>query len=116
MTPIHRSLALALVLAAPLSAQPSGAPYTVEETGRGYARLQDAVTAIGSGDGTIRIAPGTYRDCAVQTGGRIAYAAITAGTAIFDGTHGWFWRNRSNSDVTITLKTKGEYLSVKRVI
>ena len=37
-------------------------------------------------------------------------------TAIFDGTHGWFWRNRSNKDVTITLKTKGEYLSVKRVI
>lgn len=37
-------------------------------------------------------------------------------TAIFDGTHGWFWRNRSKSDVTITLKTKGEYLSVKRVI
>ncbi|MDX1299882.1 MAG: transmembrane anchor protein [Pseudomonas sp.] len=37
-------------------------------------------------------------------------------TAIFDGTHGWFWRNRSNSDVTITLKTKGEYLSIKRVI
>lgn len=37
-------------------------------------------------------------------------------TAIFDGTHGWFWRNRSNSDVTITLKTRGEYLSVKRVI
>jgi len=37
-------------------------------------------------------------------------------TAIFDGTHGWFWRNRSNSDVTITLRTKGEYLSIKRVI
>jgi len=86
MTPVHRSVALALVLAAPLSAQPSGAPYTVEETGRGYARLQDAVAAIGNGDGTIRIAPGTYRDCAVQTGGRIAYAAITAGTVIFDGT------------------------------
>lgn len=32
-------------------------------------------------------------------------------TAIFDGTHGWFWRNRSNSDVTITLKTQGDYLS-----
>ena len=86
MTPIHRSVALALVLAAPLSAQSSSAPFTVEETGRGYARLQDAVTAIGNGDGTIRIAPGTYRDCAVQTGGRIAYAAITAGTVIFDGT------------------------------
>jgi hypothetical protein len=35
-------------------------------------------------------------------------------TAIFDGTHGWFWRNRGNGDVTISLKTSGEYLSVKR--
>ena len=34
-------------------------------------------------------------------------------TAIFDGTHGWFWRNRSNSDVTIALKATGDYLSVK---
>ncbi|MCF5020780.1 transmembrane anchor protein, partial [Pseudomonas lactis] len=30
-------------------------------------------------------------------------------TAIFDGTHGWFWRNRSTNDVTITLKTSGDY-------
>jgi hypothetical protein len=37
-------------------------------------------------------------------------------TAMFDGTHGWFWRNRSNSDVTITLKTQGEYSNLKRVI
>lgn len=37
-------------------------------------------------------------------------------TAIFDGTHGWFWRNRSNQDVTITLKTTGEYLNVKRMM
>ncbi|RMT80267.1 transmembrane anchor protein [Pseudomonas viridiflava] len=35
-------------------------------------------------------------------------------TAIFDGTHGWFWRNRSNSDVTIALKATGDYLSVKQ--
>lgn len=35
-------------------------------------------------------------------------------TAIFDGTHGWFWRNRSNSAVTISLKTSGDYLSVKQ--
>lgn len=35
-------------------------------------------------------------------------------TAIFDGTHGWFWRNRSKNDVTISLKTTGDYLSVKQ--
>jgi len=35
-------------------------------------------------------------------------------TALFDGTHGWFWRNRTNNDVTISLKTTGDYLSVKR--
>ncbi|WP_122424981.1 transmembrane anchor protein [Pseudomonas viridiflava] len=35
-------------------------------------------------------------------------------TAIFDGTHGWFWRNRSNSDVTLLLKTSGDYLSIKQ--
>ncbi|QOU02575.1 MULTISPECIES: transmembrane anchor protein [Pseudomonas fluorescens group] len=35
-------------------------------------------------------------------------------TAIFDGTHGWFWRNRSNNDVTIALKTTGDYLRVKQ--
>ncbi|WP_426236494.1 transmembrane anchor protein [Pseudomonas sp. TWP3-2] len=35
-------------------------------------------------------------------------------TAIFDGTHGWFWRNRSNKDVTISLKTSGDYLGVKQ--
>lgn len=36
--------------------------------------------------------------------------------AAFDGTHGWFWRNRSNAEVTITLKTSGEYEEVKRVL
>lgn len=35
-------------------------------------------------------------------------------TALFDGTHGWFWRNRSNNDVTISLKTTGDYLGVKQ--
>lgn len=35
-------------------------------------------------------------------------------TALFDGTHGWFWRNRSNKDVTISLNTTGDYLSVKK--
>jgi hypothetical protein len=35
--------------------------------------------------------------------------------APFDGNHGWFWRNRSSGDVTVTLKVSGEYQSVKRV-
>lgn len=36
--------------------------------------------------------------------------------AAFDGTHGWFWRNRSNAEVTITLDTSGEYEEIKRVL
>lgn len=35
--------------------------------------------------------------------------------APFDGNHGWFWRNRTEGDVTVTLKVSGEYQSVKRV-
>jgi hypothetical protein len=37
-------------------------------------------------------------------------------TAPFDGNHGWFWRNRSEGDVTVTLKTNGEYRNIKRVL
>lgn len=36
--------------------------------------------------------------------------------AAFDGTHGWFWRNRTNSEVTVTLKTSGNYEQIKRVL
>jgi hypothetical protein len=32
--------------------------------------------------------------------------------AAFDGSHGWFWRNRTTSPVTIMLKTKGEYTEI----
>lgn len=67
----------------PLAAQ-SGGPFTVAETGRSYARLQDAVGAIGAGTGTIRIAPGTYRQCAVQAEGRIAYVAAELGRSVFE--------------------------------
>ncbi len=35
--------------------------------------------------------------------------------ADFDGSHGWFWRNRSQTDVTVTLKTNGEYQNIKQV-
>jgi len=36
--------------------------------------------------------------------------------AAFDGTHGWFWRNRTKSEVTVTLKTSGDYQQIKRVL
>jgi hypothetical protein len=44
--------------------------------------------------------------------------AADAGTlqAAFDGTHGWFWRNRSGAEVTVTLKTSGDYQTIKRVL
>ena len=74
----------ALLSAAPLGAQASG-PFTIVETGARFAHLEDAVRSIGGGNGTIRIAPGRYGDCAVQEAGRIAFVAETAGTAIFDG-------------------------------
>ncbi len=35
--------------------------------------------------------------------------------AEFDGSHGWFWRNRGHSDVTVMIKASGAYLSMKRV-
>lgn len=63
----------------------SAAPFTVEGRGNSYATLAAAVVAIGDGDGTIRIAPGRYSDCAVQTAGRITYRAERPLTAIFDG-------------------------------
>lgn len=36
--------------------------------------------------------------------------------ASFDGKHGWFWRNRGKADVTVTLKTEGDYTEIKRVM
>jgi hypothetical protein len=72
------------LLATPLAAQ-GGAPFTVVETGQGFARLQQAVDAVGDRDATIRIAPGRYLDCAVQTAGRIAFVAAQPGTAVLDG-------------------------------
>lgn len=69
-------LALALTAAAPV------APFTV--AGQGFDTLDEAVRAIGDGQGTIMIAPGTYRECAVQTEGRVTFKAVQPGTAIFE--------------------------------
>jgi len=74
----------ALLLAGPALAQ-SGAPFTVTESGRGFSRLDDAIKSLGGSSGTIVVAPGSYRDCAVFAGGALTIRAATPGSAIFDG-------------------------------
>lgn len=82
-----KKLAFSILLgsSAAALAQASGAPFTVQESGRSFSRLQDAVHAIGGGSGTILIAPGTYRECAVQEAGRIAFVAAKPGSVTFRG-------------------------------
>lgn len=36
-------------------------------------------------------------------------------TAAYDGSHGWFFRNRGNAPVSITLKTSGSYTDLRRL-
>lgn len=36
--------------------------------------------------------------------------------AAFDGKHGWYWKNRSETDATITLKINGDYSAIERVL
>lgn len=36
--------------------------------------------------------------------------------AAFDGNHGWFWRNRSQKSVIVTLRVEGGYASIKQVL
>ncbi len=79
-----RATILLLALAAPAAAQERTAPFVVAETGKGYATIDEAVTAIRDDDATILIAPGTYRQCTVQTGGKITFKARQPGTAIFE--------------------------------
>ncbi len=77
------ALAAAIPAGTGLAQQP--APYTVVETGRVYERLQDAVTAIGDGTGTIRFAAMRFADCAVQAGGDVLYTAAEPGHAVLEG-------------------------------
>ncbi len=81
-------LALAGVAALPgalLLAQPVPGAFTVVESGESFATLQDAVNAVGNTRATISIAPGTYRQCAVQEQGVITYVAIEPGKVILAG-------------------------------
>ncbi|QCB43142.1 right-handed parallel beta-helix repeat-containing protein [Sphingomonas sp. PAMC26645] len=78
---MKRSLHALALFAAPAFAQ-SSAPFTIN--GQGFATLQEAVSSIRLGTATILIAPGTYRQCAVQAGGHITFKAVKPGTAIFE--------------------------------
>lgn len=73
-----------LLMATPAFAQPAG-PFRVEDTGRTFYRLDDAIKSIGDRSGTITVAPGRYSDCAVFSGGTLTLRAATPSTAIFDG-------------------------------
>ncbi|RDC58876.1 hypothetical protein HME9302_02549 [Alteripontixanthobacter maritimus] len=87
MSLLLAATAIAAIPAAAVLAQPanSGSPFTVVESGRSFGTIQQAVDTIGNGTGTIAIAPGEHRQCAVQSEGSIAYFAVQPGTAIFDG-------------------------------
>ncbi len=77
---------VAVGLASVAQAQaPSSAPFLVEETGKGFYRLDDAVRSVNGGDATIIIAPGTYRDCTIVEHGRVAFRAKVSGSVVFDG-------------------------------
>lgn len=76
---------IALAIAAPAAAQQANAPFTVQETGQGFAKLDDALMSIRGQNATILIAPGTYRQCAIQQAGRITFQAVQPGSVIFDG-------------------------------
>jgi hypothetical protein len=36
--------------------------------------------------------------------------------AAFTGNHGWFWRNRGDADVKVILRTRGDYIDIKKVM
>lgn len=80
-------IAIAAIPAAVVLAQPAApAPFAIVESGNAYPTLQQAVDAIGAGRGTIAVAPGTYRECAVQEAGDLTIVASEPGKAVFDRT------------------------------
>ncbi len=50
----------------------------------------------------------SYEKGSEQSGGGILEAA-------FDGSHGWFWRNRNANTVNVTLHVKGAYSELKHL-
>lgn len=91
MTYTSKSFVLSAAAMAALVAVPTtgvqaqrGGGFTITESGERFGSLQAAVSAVGNARATISIAPGTYRQCAVQSAGSIRYVAQTAGKVVFD--------------------------------
>jgi hypothetical protein len=78
------SLLVVVAAAGTALADDGQGPFLVQEQGRAYGSLSEAIRAIGSGKGSILIAPGTYRQCAVQSEGDVSFRAKEPGTVIFD--------------------------------
>lgn len=80
------------------------------------ARAEYAWTATGRvnfdthGDSTG--APNSYHGYSKGTGELSDKGALVAA---FDGSHGWFWRNRTRDVVTVTLRTRGAYSELKKM-
>lgn len=85
MRTFSTTLLLFAAVGATALAQGAPTPFTVAESGRGYASLKDAVAAIGNGKGTVLIAAGSYAQCAVQQGGDVTFRAQSPGSVILDG-------------------------------
>jgi hypothetical protein len=85
MRTISTTLLISVAVTATAFAQSGPVPFTVAETGQSFGSLRDALDAIGDQRGTVVVAPGTYRQCAVQQGGDVTIRAATPGTVIFDG-------------------------------
>lgn len=79
------SLLVVMALCAVGASAQNAAPFRNAETGRGYTSLQAALDGIGEGEGTVIIAPGTYRQCAIQQAGIVSFRASVPGQTVFDG-------------------------------
>lgn len=53
-------------------------------------------------------------DAVTYEKGRGATSGDGSITAPFAGDHGWFWRNRDDGDVTVTLQLNGQYSAIVR--
>ena len=79
-------------------------------TARDPAKPRFVAGALGPTNKTLSVSPNVNDP---------GYRAVTFDdgtlTAAYDGGHGWFWRNRTSKDVTVTLKVNGAYTSIKRM-